>query len=411
MSKSEKRKYILIIIALCGISASSTGVTFNSAGVFYGTVSADLGIRQGTFSMYQTLSNLVTAFLTVYTSKKVNQYNFKRFIVAGTILTGIATCLMGNTSQIWIFYLLGVTAGLGKALYFGIFIYIIINNWFVSHHGFATGFVSAFAGVAGAICAPLFSMIISSAGWRIGYFTMGILVILLNLPIILLKFSLEPAYEGAKPYLAEKASQKGQGNYTGNSYQITNMTCSFRILLCFMLFSFLALGITTFPQHFPSYLTSLGYTSSVGAFAVSLCLIGNILTKISFGTLSDHFGSAKVTLLMLFVNALSMVLLIKHSSTILIMVGAFLFGSIYSISAVSVPLMIKERFGINEYQRIFPYVNLLGNVGLALFISTFGYIYDISGSYLSAFVLVFLFEIIIVGILAIIYKDAKTPVR
>jgi nitrate/nitrite transporter NarK len=308
------------------------------------------------------------------------------------------------------FYLLGILSGIGKALYFGIFIYIIINNWFISRHGFVTGFVSAFTGVSGAACSPLFSAIISNISWRAGYIFMGILVILLNLPIILLNFSLNPADEGASPYLENGDSAKKRHPLT-SAKNTSDHICDITLLACFMIYNFLALGITTFPQHFPSYLNSLGYPASVGAWTVSLCLMGNILAKVSFGTLSDHFGPAKVTLFMLAVNLLSIVMLYQENNVVLLMTGAFLFGSIYSISAVSVSLTLQERCGLREYQRVFPYVNLFGNVGLALFVSIFGYIYDLAGSYIPAFAMIVLFEAAIVAILAVIYIRTRIATR
>ena len=172
----SKLKYVIIILALCGIMASSTGITFNSAGVFYGPVSTELGIKQGTFSFYQTLASITTAVLTLYTSKHYTQKNFKMYLFLGTVLTAASTGLMAISKEIYQFYLLGIISGVGKAFYVGVFTNVIINNWFITHHGLVTGFVTAFTGVAGTIFSPIFSSIISTLGWQQGYVIMGVAI-------------------------------------------------------------------------------------------------------------------------------------------------------------------------------------------------------------------------------------------
>ena len=274
MKKIEKKvlnlKYFIIILALCGIAASSTGITFNSAGVFYGPVSIALGVKQGTFSFYQTLASFTSAVLTLYTAKNVNNSNFKKYILFGTVLTGVSICVMAFCSSIYQFYALGILLGIGKAYYVGVLINVIINNWFISYHGFITGFVMAFTGIAGTICSPLFSKIIEVLGWNRGYLIMGVFIFVLNAIAVFYPFSLSPQDEGKTPYFV---SVKYQNNKKIHKKNVAIIECDKTLIMCLVVVGCLASGITTLPQHFPSYMFSLGYTSEIGALTVSMCLI------------------------------------------------------------------------------------------------------------------------------------------
>jgi uncharacterized membrane protein len=70
-----------------------------------------------------------------------------------------------------------------------------------------------------------------------------------------------------------------------------------------------------------------------------------------------------------------------------VIIGAFLFGSCYSIGAVALPLLTKYFFGIDNYARVFPKISFASNLGAAISLSMVGYIYDFFGSYLYAFII------------------------
>ncbi|MBQ7059027.1 MAG: hypothetical protein IJM83_06970 [Firmicutes bacterium] len=58
MLKKENLRYLLVLICCCLMAASSVGVFTNSVGVFYTTVSADLGVGRGAFAFHATLCAL-----------------------------------------------------------------------------------------------------------------------------------------------------------------------------------------------------------------------------------------------------------------------------------------------------------------------------------------------------------------
>ncbi|MFQ9072722.1 MAG: hypothetical protein ACLR43_08300 [Faecalibacillus faecis] len=87
--------------------------------------------------------------------------------------------------------------------------------------------------------------------------------------------------------------------------------------------------------------------------------------------------------MMITVNILGIVLLIIGRSMTLLIIGAFLFGSCYSLGAVAVPLLTKYFFKTENYARAFPTISFASNVGAAI-LSMVGYIYDFFGSYIYA---------------------------
>ena len=72
-------------------------------------------------------------------------------------------------------------------------------------------------------------------------------------------------------------------------------------------------------------------------------MVGNIISKLIIGVLSDHLGAIKATVTMIIANTVGIILLMWGSTAWLLIIGAFLFGSCYSIGAVALPLLISTK--------------------------------------------------------------------
>ena len=116
-------------------------------------------------------------------------------------------------------------------------------------------------------------------------------------------------------------------------------------------------------------------------------MVGNVISKLVIGVMSDKIGPVKASSIMIIVNTFGIVLLIRSSSSIILLIGAFLFGSIYSVGAVGLPLLTKHFFGIDNYSKVFPIISFGSNLGAAFALSLVGYIYDFTNSYNVAFIL------------------------
>ena len=134
-------------------------------------------------------------------------------------------------------------------------------------------------------------------------------------------------------------------------------------------------------------------------------MIGNIVSKLVIGALSDALGAIKATYTMLGSMFVGMVLLLLGLNTPMLLAGAFLFGASYSIGAVGIPLLTKHFFGQNNYNTVFPVITFVNGIGGAISISLIGYIYDIFHSYAMA--LYFGLIVAIFGILLIYTLNKK----
>ena len=378
---SKSSKHWLVLIVCCGLVASSIGVSINSSCVFYTPVSTSLGIMRGTFSMHMTIFSLTTAIGALFIPRIMNKVSYKLLLTISVVIAVVATGLMAVTKSIPGFYLLGAIRGLSTGMFSIVPLTIIINNWFEKSHGLATSIVFGFSGLAGSICSPILSSFIENFGWQTGYLIKAAIILGLCLPAVLYPFHLDPQKDGCLPYGYVEQPQD-MVTQVSNSFSFTTVA-----FISFFVFGLLCSCITSVTQHLPGYGQSLGYSAALGAMLLSSGMVGNIISKLIIGVLSDHLGAIKATVTMIIANTVGIILLMWGSTAWLLIIGAFLFGSCYSIGAVALPLLTKYFFGIDNYARVFPKISFASNLGAAISLSMVGYIYDFFGSYLYAFII------------------------
>lgn len=392
-------KHWLVLSVCCGLAASSIGISINSSGVFYTPVSESLGIMRGTFSMHMTIFSLVTAIGALFVPKIMDKVPYKLLLTISVAVAVIATGMMSLARTIPMFYLLGAIRGFSTGMFSLVPLTIIINHWFEEKHGLATSIVFGFSGLAGSIFSPILSSVIASQGWQMGYMIKAGVILCLCLPAILYPFSIDPKDHGLLAY--------GAGNTVKE--ETVSQSKSFRFIsiafFAFFIFGLMSSCITSVTQHLPGYGASLGYSASVSAMLLSAGMVGNIVSKLIIGVLSDWLGALKSTIVMIVINTAGVVLLMLGISSFISLLGAFLFGSCYGIGAVSLPLLTKYFFGGDNYSKVFPSISFGSNLGAAISLSMVGYIYDIFGSYLYAFVLALIMIAICVVTLMVTAKQ------
>lgn len=390
----ERKEYVWVLIIACGLAAGAIGLCSNSVGVFYTVVSQELGVLRGTFAFHATLSLMATAVVSLWVPWLSKHFSYKPILITGIFLSAAATVFMGMSGSIAMFYILGVLRGIGVGLYGTVPITMLVNRWFHKRNGAAIGMALSFSGLSGALCSPLLSNLIAAAGWRNAYIVMGGLILVFTLPACILPFSMGPEERGRKPYGYEELPKSQKGKIADSSTsRFSYMQAGF-VLMC--IFTVLHTSITGITQHFSGYSQSLGLGETFGAALMSCSMMGNICTKLFIGFISDRLGSVKACLMMMGVNAGSLMVLMNGTGagTAQLLIAAFLFGSVYSVGAVGIPLLTRYFFGNEHYPQAYSVIGFFTSIGSSSSLAIIGYLFDLFGTYRYAFAAAACFHLI-----------------
>ncbi|MCF0260426.1 MAG: MFS transporter, partial [Erysipelotrichaceae bacterium] len=354
--------------------------------VFYTAVCADLGLLRGNFAMHATLLLAANAVFSLAVPKLLEKFR-PMLVLRISVISGCAlTAMMAWGSSELYFNLIGILRGITTCCFSFIFLTMVLNSWFHAKNGLATSICFSFAGLTGALLSPVLSACISSFGWRMTYVIDAAIMFGACLPAILLPFAMTPAELDSQP-LTDSVQPAAQAQNTGQQKTASKISVVCMISLC--IYSLAVCCLTSYTQHFPGYVEHLGYSTAVGAGLLSAAMVGNVLTKLTIGAISDKIGKIKAVLVMVAAMTVGLVLVVYGSGAVILTAGSFLFGACYSVGAVGIVLLTQQFFGLQNYNRVYPTVMMVGNLGAAGSLTVIGWIYDLAGSYTGAFMIAF----------------------
>lgn len=382
--QTERRGlYLGILLVCCGMMASSVGLSHNAYGVFYTPVSQALGVGRGAIAMHATLTGIVTGLCSPIAVRLLRRVHVRIIVAGGALLACSSYILMAFATDVWMFNLLGVLRGIGDSGIYGPIITMLLINWFKKGQGTIIGLTMSFSGIAGAILSPVLTAVILQYGYKTAYIGCAVFIAAVTLPGALLWLELQPEDAGVCPY---GATGRGQGCADSGTPRLVNrlryLSPVYLTLAAMAAFASTVSGLTA---HLSGMAENIGAGATVGATMISFAMVGNILFKFLSGWLSDRIGTFSafsVSLIVAFAGALT--LFMGRTNTAVLMVGAFMFGAIYSVGAVGVAAGVRRIYGDHQYGDGYSVLAAVMCICPAIAMSIIGYLYDLTGGYSAA---------------------------
>ncbi|MEE2968529.1 MAG: MFS transporter [Pseudomonadota bacterium] len=278
-----------------------------------------------------------------------------------------------------------------------------IVRWFEFRKGMAVGVVTSGQALAGIIWTPIFGWTISEMGWRDTFFWYGIAAFCLMLPICLFIGRSPPKTEqpavrapsGALPAQAIGPERKLATNFMQISLCIAIVGCCIAMSLPL--------------AHLVSHATDLGIPINHAVQIMSLMLATTFLTRFfAVGLLSDSFGGLRALIAFSVVQAVSLALLTVVDGMVALYVVAAIFGFGYGGIFPVYAVIVREHLPIMEVGRRTGLVFFFGATGMGIGSWMGGQLYDMTGSYVSAFLIGVAFNVFnLVLIAALTFRTGR----
>ncbi len=380
---AEKRKlkavYLFPVIAGCGLVGAGLGVCINIFGIFFTPIAEDLAIGRGRVAMLLTVYSIMQAVGGLRTPRLLQRLGIKKLVLLGTALQVGSTLLMAVCRSIYPMYALNALRGFASGTIGTVAVTIMLNYWFRDKLALMTSIALSFSGIVGAVLSPAIAAVIAAAGWRTALVTCAGCVLLLNAPALALPISLRPEDRGLVPY--------GESPTAGKTFAPGESKAPLYLPLFLVTIAFAGCNcfVTSISSHMPGIAESRMH-AEVGAAMLSACMAANTGGKVALGWLIDRFGTRKSASLFILLIAVGAGCLFSARVPVLLL-GATLYGLGYSNATLAVSTLSREMFGVENYARIYPKASFVGTVANAVGATTIGFIYDVSGTYRGALLL------------------------
>ena len=374
-SKPTRLHYGFIVVACCCLMMGiNIGIAFSCAGIFYKPVSASLGVPVGEFGLYMSILYIASTLVLPLGGKLIERYSARWLLSGNSALMGLTLCAMGFCNALWQFYVAGAVLGITVAFLLYLSFPTLINRWFRIKVGLLMGVCSAASGVGGMILNPIGGAIISAYGWRWAYIVFGLLVLLINTPLLAIFLRDWPAAKGLSPFGAESTSSSSKA--AGTDGEPFSAAVKRPVFYGILFFSFLMMAMSTLNLFIPNYVQSLDFTIEQGALAASAAMAGVMVGKLVLGHINDRNCLAGVLVTTLG-GAAGLLMMIEGAFGLwIIFGGAFLFGWAYAGVTVQTAMLTRTVFGSRDYARIYSIMSMALAAGGAIASGAWGLIVD-----------------------------------
>jgi sugar phosphate permease len=381
----QERKAWIIVAALFFTLFLVWGGGVNTAAVFFTPLLKYFGWSRARLSTLSAAGSLIAALAAPAVGLLLDRIEARIVMVGGAALAGAALLLASRAESYAVLLLANLAIAIGVTASTLLPCQLVIANWFTARRGIAMGVTFAGTSLGGAAMTIVASHAIARGGWRGGYVTMALPILIIVLPLLLLTVRSRPDANPDPARGDTSASRRGApAQLAGFEMREAVRTRSFWMLS--MAQFFYACAVSGVGLHMVAYLIGAGYTAARAAGALSAIFLVTSAGKLITGGFADRV-SPRVVLAVVFAGATVGTAMLLGASRGALLAGFILLnGTAAGTPLVLLPMVAVESLGLRRLGSILGISGIFGTIGAAIGPVAAGRIFDLSGSYEVAFI-------------------------
>ena len=318
--------------------------------------------------------------------------------LTGSVAMAAGLLLASHATALWqIVVAFGVLVGfLGMST---IMVPLVANitHWFDRRRGIATSVVISGSYLAGTMWPPLLQIGIDEVGWRETWTRVGILCFVVMVPLSLLlrprmRLPPDPARDGSR--------RRRALGFTPTAMQ--SLLCTAGLGCC--------IAMATPQAHIVAHATDLGHPAARGAEMLSLVFFGGFVSRIFYGWISDRIGGLRTLVLGSVGQAVTIAFFIPIDGLVGLYVACALFGLSQGGIVPSYALIVRRYFMAGEAGWRLGWIMLFTMLGMAFGGWLAGILFDLTGTYTTAFATAIVFNVVNLLIAGLFLLRSRIPV-
>jgi MFS family permease len=392
----------VIVAAVFFILLILSGANF-SYGVFFKSLASEFGWSRAITAGPFTLNMILQGLLFVVAGRLCDRYGPRIVLICTGFFLGLGYVLMSQVSAIWHIYVFyGVILSIGMS---GLIpLMSMVPKWFVRERALMYGVAVSGAG-AGIMAMPILaSWLITSYDWRTSYIVVGVIAAIIVISaaqflrrdpdrVHLLSRDLEAA-------LTESKSLEGGG------LAVRKAVCTRQFWLANFIFFTYGAFMQAIMVHIVPHATDLNIPATTAAIILTIIGGAGIGGRIILGGVSDRIGRRIVLIISFVGTTLALVWLLVAGEMWMFYLYAFVFGFFQGGVGVMQSPILVELFGFRLHGTYMGISGFVYAVGAAIFTVLSGYLFDVTGNYMLAFII-----LSILGFIGLIASLFLTPLR
>ncbi len=363
----------LVVAGACLTQFTIIGLLF-SFGLFFKVFEVEYGWSRTLMSTASALSFLAMGVLGMIAGRLSDRFGPTRVLAVAGVLYGVGFALLSQVTQPWqLFAICGTFIGLGLSTH-DVVTLSTVARWFEGRRGIMSAVVKVGTAVGQVTVPPVAALLISGMGWRPAVMVMG------GGAVALLLFA---ALIMKSPPVRTGLSGRAAAPAEGASFAQARRS---RVLwtLCAVQFCFFS-ALMTVPLHLPIHGMDLGMSPAGAATLLSVVGGASVAGRLAVGRLADVIGGRQAFAFCFLVLIAGLGGLTGLTVPWALFAAVAVYGFAHGALFVVVSPTVAEYFGMRAHGAIFGTVLFCGTLGGSVGPILTGMVFDLSGSYLPAF--------------------------
>jgi MFS family permease len=377
------------------------GVGMWSVIVALPAVQAEFGVARSAAALPYTMTMICFGFGGIVMGRLSDRFGIIGPVIGGATSLALGYAAASQATSLWQFILAqGLLVGVASSATFAPLI-ADTSLWFTRHRGMAVAIIASGSYVAGTVWPPVVQHFIDTAGWRRTYLGIAVFCVASMVPLALALRRRSPlsATSSAVRHFASPSSRP-----LGMSPAALQAVLIIAGLSCCVAMSM--------PQvHIVAYSGDLGHGAARGAEMLSLMLGFGVVSRLASGWICDRIGGRRTLLLGSGLQALALILFLPFDGLVSLYILSALFGLFQGGIVPAYAVIVREFFPPEEAGVRVATVLMATVFGMALGGWMSGVIFDLTGSYQTAFVNGVLWNLLNLGIAVGLLRRPGRPIE
>ncbi len=357
----------------------------SSWGIFLSSLEGEFGWSRAAISGAHSLGFFLAGMFSILIGKISDRLGSRLIMTVAGIVFALGCFLMSSVTAIWQVYLFyGVLIGLWGSPA-NVSLLSTTMRWFTRKRGLMSGIVKVGTGLGIMIIPVLSSHLISNYGWRTTFVILGFICLVVVVPLAQL-LRRDPGQKGLMPYGESPERAELKPANTGFSPQQAFHIRQFWIVCAaFFLMWYCGNGLLV---HIAPHAIDVGLSSAQAASLIAIIGGVSIVGRLVIGAAGDRIGNRRTLTLCFIIVVASVSWLLQSTQLWQLYLFAAAYGFAHGGFFALISPLIAELFGTRSHGALFGIATFFGMTGGAIGPLIAGRIFDITGSYHLAFLLI-----------------------
>ncbi len=358
-------------------------------GLMLRPMSEELDVSRSTLSLAVAMFMVVSALAMPFVGRLVDRWSLRGTIAVAALTGAAGLALMGQVQAPWqVFPVYGIIYALGNSGASIAPVVVMVSQWFVNRRGVATSIAVSGNAIGQLVIVAALASALTAIGWQNSYTILAAANAVILLPLALLVIRKPPSDSPSETAI------QGTREPAAPPLTLRQALTSRQYLLLVAIYAVCGFQDFFVVTHIVAFAQDQGVGSVLAGNLLAWMGVMGLLGILIAGVMADAFGAARPTAICFLLRIAAFALILPWQSTPMILVFGLLYGFTFLITAPLTVVFLGNIYGPTRLGTLTGTVSMVHQIAGGLGALAGGWIYDLTGNYNPAFILMLALSLI-----------------